>query len=469
MRLAFRHHWLVAAVVAIGIALLDAVIGQAVADDRHVVVICVDGLAAYLLDDPKAPLPTIRRLAREGAVAEQGMKVANPSVTWPNHTTLVTGVWPEKHGVLANGVMVRGAIDVPVKVDPHRNQSDLVRMPTIIDAAHAAGLRTAEINWPCTRGSQSLDDSFPDVPDAVKHMTPRLRQELVAEGILTDETQQSFAANSVVGRDVIWTDAACHVIRKRQPHLMLIHLLNVDASHHQFGPQTAASYTANAYADACVAKIVAAVEDAGMRERTTLIVLADHGFATTPKAILPHVLFRQEKLLTVTAGKIQDARVHVISEGGTGLVYCTNPGEAASLAAQVKKLLSGKEGVADVLLPEQYAEHGLPHPREYNQAPDAVLVTKEGYSVSIVAEGEEWVAGNVEAKTPLGSHGFLATEKKMNAPCIISGYGVRKGQVLRAVENIDIAPTIASMLGLKDFPADGKPLREALVEKEAAR
>src|SRR5262245_52515947 len=74
--------------------------------DRHVIVVCIDGLAAYLLDDPKVPLPTIRRLAREGCVAEGGMEVCNPSVTWPNHTTLVSGVRPAKHGVLANGVLV---------------------------------------------------------------------------------------------------------------------------------------------------------------------------------------------------------------------------------------------------------------------------------------------------------------------------------------------------------------------------
>jgi len=87
--------------------------------DRHVIVVCIDGLAAYLLDDSKAPLPTIRRLAREGTVVARGMKVSNPSVTWPNHTTIITGVRPEKHGVLANGVLVRGAVGMPTMVDPN--------------------------------------------------------------------------------------------------------------------------------------------------------------------------------------------------------------------------------------------------------------------------------------------------------------------------------------------------------------
>lgn len=430
--------------------------------DRHVIVVCIDGLAAYLLDDPKAPLPTIRQLVRQGCVAEGGMKVANPAVTWPNHTSLVTGVWPEKHGVLANGVLVRGASEVPVFVDGRRDQRELVRVPTLIDVAHAAGLRTAEINWPCTRGSESLDDSFPDVPDAVMHMSPRLRSELIEAGLLADDKQASFAANSVAGRDHVWTEAACHVIRKRKPNLMFIHLLNCDSTHHLLGPQTAAGYTANAYADACLGRIVAAIDDAGIRERTTLIVLADHGFTTTPKAICPNVLLRQQKLLTVTAGKIQDAQIHVIPEGGVGLVYGTRPGNEAEDLKVVQKLFADQEGVAEILLPERFAEYGLPVPREYAPAPNAVLVAKDGYSVSSTVEGDAFVQDNVQAKTALGQHGFLSTLKKMNASLVLAGQGIRRGGKLRGVENIDVAPTIASVLGLTEFTADGKVLKEAL-------
>src|SRR4030095_6682388 len=110
---------------------------------------------------------------------------------------------------------------------------------------------------------------------------------------------------------------------------------------------------------------------------------------------------------------------------------------------QVKKLFIDQEGVADVLLPEAFAEYGLPHPREYNQAPDAVLVAKDGYSVSASAEGEDFVKANTEAKTSLGSHGFVSTMKKMNAPLVLSGRGIRRGEKLQDVENIDVAPTIA--------------------------
>lgn len=430
--------------------------------DRHVIVVSLDGLAAYLVDDPKAPLPTIRRLAREGSIAEGGMKVSNPSVTWPNHTTLVTGVRPEKHGVLANGVLVRGGVGTPTVVDPKRDQSDLVRRPTIIDVAHAAGLATGEINWPCTRGSQALDDSFPDVPDTLTHSSPRLRRELVAMGLLPDESDASFKAYSGPSRDYVWTEAACHVIRERKPNLLLIHLLNVDSIHHSLGAQSAAGYTANAYADACLSKIVDAIDDAGIREKTTLIVVSDHGFTLTPKAIMPNVLLRQKGLLKVTAGKLSEARVHVVPEGGIGLVYCTDPGQAPADRERVKEIFTGQEGVADVVLPDRFSELGIPHPREYSQAPDAVLVAKDGYGVSAVAEGEDFVASHTEAKTALGSHGFVSANPKMNALCVLSGQGIRKGAKLQEVENIGIAPTIARLLKLDHFEADGEPLSEAL-------
>src|SRR5215207_280238 len=74
--------------------------------DRHVVLVTIDGFPASLWHDPALPIPTLRKLAADGASAD-AMTVANPSITWPCHTTLVTGVAPQKHGVLFNGLLVR--------------------------------------------------------------------------------------------------------------------------------------------------------------------------------------------------------------------------------------------------------------------------------------------------------------------------------------------------------------------------
>ncbi|MDG2391088.1 MAG: alkaline phosphatase family protein [Planctomycetaceae bacterium] len=459
-----HHRWVCSALIVTAVYLSHLSTAWSADLPRHVVVVSIDGFAAYLVDDAKVPLPTIRRLAREGCLVEGGMTVSDPSVTWPNHTTLVTGIPPGQHGVLANGVLVRGGIGVPVRIDSHRDQSDLVKVPTIVDVAHAAGLTTAEVNWPCTRGSKSFDDQFPDVPNSLDYTTPRLRTELIELGLLQDETHASFRKASMVGLDYVWTEAACHLIRERKPNLTLVHLLNNDATHHSLGAQSQAGYTANAYADMCLSRIIDAIDDAGIREQTTIIVVADHGFTLTPKAILPNVLLRQAGLLTVENGKLTQAQVHVIPEGGIGYVYCTNPAEASQAAMKFQEIFIGKEGVADVLLPDRFDEVSFPHPREYEQAPDAILVAKDGYAVSGSVKGESLVATQKEAGTSLGSHGFLAKSPKMKAMCIISGAGIRPGVKIPSVDNTVIAPTIAKLLGLEYSIPEDKPLTQSLIE-----
>jgi hypothetical protein len=163
-----------------------------------------------------------------------------------------------------------------------------------------------------------------------------------------------------------------------------------------------------------------------------------------------------------TGGKISEAKVHVVPEGGIGLVYCTDPGTAPADRKRVHELLAGQEGIADVVDPDRFAEYGLPHPREYAQAPDLVIVAKDGYGVSGLAEGDGLVAPSAESRVSVGSHGFVSKEPKMNAVCILSGNGIRSGVLLKNVENIDIAPTVAQLLNLATFDADGRVLNDAL-------
>jgi arylsulfatase A-like enzyme len=276
--------------------------------DAHVVLITIDGFPAYLFWDPKTPMPRIRELAAQ-------LRVSNPTVTWPNHTTLVTGVRPDKHGVLYNGILVRAGPGLPVKIEEQVDKAQLVAVPTLYDELHNAGLRTAAIDWPCTRNSASLDDDFPDTPNNVFYTTPRLRKELLSAGILADERDSKFRALSSPGRDEVWTRAACHVIKARRPHLLLLHLLNTDAIHHQYGPGSSASYTALALADSLVGQLLDALDAAGIRKNTTIFVLADHGFATATKLLQPNALFRQAGLLEIgDANREPKARAIVLPD-----------------------------------------------------------------------------------------------------------------------------------------------------------
>src|SRR5256885_16571702 len=93
-------------ILALSVSLLAPALALEPASERIVVLISVDGLAHYYFDDPKAEMPTIRQLAAEGARAEK-RKCSMPTGTWPNHTTLVTGVNPGRHAVSGHSYLDR--------------------------------------------------------------------------------------------------------------------------------------------------------------------------------------------------------------------------------------------------------------------------------------------------------------------------------------------------------------------------
>lgn len=425
---------------------------------NHVVLITVDGFPARMLQDKRTHVPNIRALAEEGATAE-GMKVSNPSVTWPNHTTLVSGVRPRKHSVLFNGVLERGADQV--RVNPNTTAAQLVATKTIFDLLHEGGLKTAGVNWPCTRLSKSLDDDFPDSPDMVDFTTPRLRSELVAEGILPSEKQADFAKIGMPLRDEIWTKTACYLIRKRMPNFMTVHLLNTDSTHHRYGPESMASFTALALADRFVGDIVTAINAAGHKDDTTIIVTSDHGFATATNVLQPNVLFRQAGWMTVSSlNQIVKARVQCVPEGGSGFIYLNDAATKEEDRKKVVELFAGKEGVAEVIGPEKFEALGIPAAGQ-GGSPDLILRPKIGYGVNGVATGDAFVAP-VTMTMSSGYHGYLAEEPLMNAVFVISGRGVKKGAKLGIIENVDVAPTVMKLLGKELANGDGKVLSEAL-------
>jgi predicted AlkP superfamily pyrophosphatase or phosphodiesterase len=444
-------------VLAFATLLLTALPGSTRSDERHVVMILIDGLPAYLLDDPQASLPVIRGLAREGVAAEAGMTVSDPSITWPNQTSLVTGCHADRHGVLFNGLLQRRGPGQLVEYFTSKSQQELVRVPLLFDVLKQAGHRSAAINWPCTRGSKSIDDNFPDVPGPLAHTTPKLKEELARMGLI-----ERFKWGNDMVQDEIWTEAACHVIRDRMPRFLALHLNNVDTVHHRYGPKSPPGYAAAAANDANVGRVLGALEDAGIRGQTAVFIVADHGFAAAPKSLRPNAILRRHGLLSVEGGRVKSGRVLAVAEGGIAMVYLTDPANARADHDTVLRLFRGQEGISAVLEPKDYPRYHLPQPSENAAMGDLVLAAKEGYAFSLDTRGEDFVVPNEIATA--GAHGFLSTEPKMNAIFVAAGAGIKGGAKISAVANIDVAPTIARMLGVTLEYASGRAIEEILAD-----
>jgi predicted AlkP superfamily pyrophosphatase or phosphodiesterase len=418
--------------------------GSAPAKDRMVVVISLDGFPAYDLEDPKLPIPTLRQLAAAGSSAK-GMQPVNPTVTWPNHTSMVTGLQPADHGLLYNGTLVRTDHPLSVKVDWTIPKEKMVHSPTLYDIAHKAGLTTAQVDWVAINDAPTITWAF---PEKAKTSDP-LIQEMIAKGALKADDIGNEGHPTIVWRDEIWTKAGEYIIREHKPNLLLFHLLTLDSTHHNYGPRTLASYDAIAFLDSCVKRLVDAVKSAGMAERTTFVIVSDHGFRTVEKHISLNPLLAEAKL---------SENVKAVPEGGSAMIYIARD-QRKELLPKLREMFSQTEGVARVAGESEYASLGLPLPEKDPQSPDLVAYAKPGYAFSGGKQGDAVVSA---VPHPVGAHGYINTDPDMQAIFIASGFGIKKGVTLDSIRNLSVAPTLARLLGVQLPKADAEALSQIL-------
>lgn len=419
------------------------------AKERTVVLISIDGMPAWLWADPTLPVPNLRRLAREGAVAE-AMTVSNPSVTWINHTTLVTGVPPRKHGVLFNGMLVRQSPPLPPMIEQWRDKADLVRVPTLYDAAHGSGLTTAQVDWVAILNSGTINWEFLEIPKA----GGMIERELADKGIATSQEIATFSkGKNIAWRDMIWTEAACHIMRTRKPNLLLFHLLTTDAINHANGPGSQASFAAFAYADRLVGDLLKAIEDAGMKDKATVVIATDHGFKKVSKLIYPNVVLRKAGMIQIDKEQVSACDAYVMAQGGMAFVYVTDPKKREALLPQLRDMFFATEGVDRVFDGTEGPTLGMPAPSENEGMGDLILYPKAGYAFQGRYDGEEPV---VVSTNYLGTHGYLNTDPQLDGAFIAWGYGIKPGAKVPRISNLDVAPTLAELLGVKLPNVEGR-------------
>lgn len=438
---------------------LTILVSAAPDKDNHVILISLDGFPAWLWNDESLMVPNLRKLAAEGA-STKAMTVSNPSITWINHTALVTGVQPRKHGVLFNGLLVRQGDGKPPKIEQWVDKTKLVFVPTLYDLAHEAGLTTAESDWVAVTRAKTIDWSFPELP------TPdgAIEKEMIAAGLITPEhitwMQMGPQRKNVTFLDNMWTKAAIHLWKTHKPNLLLFHVLNTDAVHHSYGPGSMASYTALAYADRLVGDLVKAVDESGLRDRATFVITTDHGFKKVSKICLPNVALKKAGLVRGLGPTINTCDACAMTQGGMAFIYVTNSSRKAELLPLLKELFAKTEGVDRVIDGNDGPTLGMPTPAENPGMGDLVLYPKPGYAFKNDAAGDSIVTPSVNYG---GTHGYFNGDPELDGIFIASGRGIKKGVVLDRMVNLDVAPTIAELLGLKITNADGRVLEEVLV------
>ncbi len=421
---------------------------------EHVVLISIDGFAAYHLTNEALELPNIRALARAG-VWYGSSETVFPSVTHPSHTTIVTGVSPRRHGVLSNSMKNR---ETGESFHPtNKARTDIVKVPTLFDAAKKKGLKTAAFFWRETRDDPSIDFNIPEVftPESrgdINSVSPAILSELRQAGVDIDLYFERYGTELAGAADVVLAEAAAYAIEKHKPNLLAIHLLVTDKTQHQYGPHHYKSQWALSRADYCVGVLREAARKAGIEDETVFIVTADHGFHSVYHEMNIRPVFAEAELL----GKVK-------LEGGGWAVSVVLPEEFSDRAAL--------EGVFDRLLEHpniarivsQEDIHGLGQPR-FAESPYAYghyLIIPDIDTHLILDDSSSSLERRPKRK-PSHGHGYLPSHPRMYPSLVLSGEGVKSGVTLPHARNLDIAPTVAKLLGLELDDVEGVALAEAL-------
>jgi predicted AlkP superfamily pyrophosphatase or phosphodiesterase len=422
-------------------------------------VISIDGFAAFYWRDPAARMPTLRWLAERGAVAA-GMETVLPSTTWPTHVSLVTGVRPDRHGVVGNHVLNRATGRAEdFTGDPIYDAADLIRVPTFYDRAHAAGLSVAAIDWPATRHAASIDFNLPFFKSQAvfeAHTAPAVWRELGELGYPMDRQGEWAQLPKRFLKDAMVADVVSHVIHRHAPDLLLAHFLCIDSLQHLHGPRSPEAYWAIQYVDALIGRVLATLPEP---ESTNVFVVSDHGFLPVSRELRPNVRLRKLGLLEAGAeGRIISAEARVVMNHGAAYVYVREGAQQASVARQVADELGKIPGVAAVWTGDQYAALGLPAPTEHRQVGDVLIEAAEGYLFVDDAVGDE----ETDRPHHLGTHGQRGSYPDNHAFFLASGPSIRRGLEPPVFSNRNVAPTVASTLGLDMGSIEGRTLAEIL-------
>jgi predicted AlkP superfamily pyrophosphatase or phosphodiesterase len=433
-----------------------------------VLMISIDGLKPEYITQADAhglKLPYLRTLLRDGAYAE-GVVGIWPTVTYPSHTTLITGVWPAEHG-----------IDNNLEFDPLQHYSGawnwyapLIRVPTLWRVAHQAGLRTASVGWPVSVGASDVDYLIPEYwrsanpsgGSGTLNPADRLLIAGLSRPATLFEQLQPAAGEYMMGNDTsivgdeIKTRYTVEILRRMKPGFMTLHLSSLDDAQHAHGPFSPEADADLEALDGMAARLTVAAVAAD--PSAVVVLVSDHGFMKITHLVNLYIPFLQAGLIQATinpstkAPVINSWKAESWLAGGMAAIMLKDANDQAT-EQQVKAMLDKlaadpANGIAKILDREAIKQRGA--------FPGAafLVVLQPGYYTG------PGISGDLITTIPgsRGSHGFSPEYPEMYSSFFAVGKGIAHHRDLGVVDMRQIAPTVAKILKVQMPTAKAAPL-----------
>lgn len=415
-----------------------------------VVLISIDGLKPdYILEADKYQLkiPNLRKMLAEGTYARAVTGVL-PTVTYPSHTTMVTGVAPINHGILYN-----------TPFDPFgTNQggwmwyAEDIKALTLWEAVNKAGGVTSSVDWPVSVGAP-IKYNIVQMWRTTAEYDHKLLKALSTPGLLAEAEQAlgTYPAgyDYTVPSDNQRAAFNAWIIVQKKPRFHTAYFSVLDEVQHKYGPYTPEALATIEALDAMVGKVWQAALQTN--PRTVVCVVSDHGFARYDQSLSINAALRAAGLIELDSqGKLKSWRAIT---WGSGAVMLNDPidTEARNKTRDVLERLAADpaNGIAKII---DNAEA-----RQMGGFPEAAFVVfvKPGYII-----GSEFEGAILRPTKAGGTHGLWRDFPEMDSSFFITGAGIPKARVLDRIDMRDIAPTLAGLLGVSLPMAEGRDLFE---------
>ena len=409
--------------------------------------------------------PNFRRILEKRAEVKDVLSVY-PATTYPAHTTLMTGCYPGSHGIYSNFP----SCTVPDGIVRWPLGSNWVFTEDIFAAAKRAGRTTAAVYWPITACNPNIDHVINEYffyypnemedPEAAfaKQGADAVALQAVRENkhlLPTTRGSKELLRTSVFNDFIM--GCTCWLIRNAQPDVLLVHNCLIDSVRHRYGVFSEQLEDALDLTDEWLGDVIRAMEDAGVYEQTNFVLLSDHGQRDVSKTVKINALLEREGLLQIAPdGTLYDWQAFAHSNGMSTTVHLidnTNQKLYDRVYACLQKLQAeGNWGIEQIWTKEDVAER-------YGQGgPFSFMVESvDGFQFSNA------IAGDLITTTaaPRGKHGYMP-EKGPHPIFLAHGPAFKDGVTLENANLVDIAPTLAAVLGQTMPEAEGRVLTELL-------
>ena len=374
-----------------------------VATTPKLLLVSIDGLRADMLD--RGITPNLSRIAHDG-VRARWMTPSYPSLTFPNHYTLVTGLRPNHHGIIHNSMqeetLGRFQVNLPEAVTDSRWWGG----EPIWVGAEKAGLRSATWSWP---GSEA----------AIQGVRPSQWRVYSPDVPLADRVDDVVRWVGDDGPDA--------------PRLVTLYMEQVDKAGHHYGPDSPEYAAAIVQVDTAIGRLLDGLAARGLDDSTNLIVVSDHGMAQVPDG------------QTIAVEDMVDPTIASNVSTGQSIGFAPLPGKQPAAEA----ILLGAHANYDC-----WTRQTLPARWEYGsnpRIPPIICQMHEGWNALTRERLAERKPGD------RGSHGYDNALPSMRAVFIARGPSFKQGATLPGFDNVDLYPLMTRLLGIPAAPNDGNP------------